>query len=463
MNLGLRAKLFIISLILIAGFGVAAIIVVESRLVVELNLAPTPAAVGDLRTLPVLLALVGLIIAVFMSGVAGELMVRTLRSMVDEALEQATGEAPRDADDEQHPAGGRSLGSIARDLRGAVGDLAEERDRLETILEQMHDAVLVLDAKGRVSLTNDAANHLLMMDDDDVGRPLMDAVRAPLLSELADRVARSGAGNKVTTEFEMNHATPRQVLAHAAAIRNDGGVVVVMHDVTEIRRLERVRRDFVANVSHELRTPVAVIRANAETLLDGALQDDDRGTGFVEGIHRSSERLSLLIGDLLDLSRIEAGHYATDIRSVVVRTAVDAVVDGLIFKAGRSVEIVNEVDVEVCVMADTTGLSQILQNLLDNAIKFAPDDGHVWVRARPGRNITRIEVEDDGPGIARRHRSRVFERFYRIDPGRSRQLGGTGLGLAIVKHLVERMGGSVGVDAAPESGSVFWVELPPAS
>ena len=146
-----------------------------------------------------------------------------------------------------------------------------------------------------------------------------------------------------------------------------------------------------------------------------------------------------------------------------MRDAVDAVMDGLVSEAGRTVEVMNEVSGDASVMADTTGLSQILQNLLDNAIKYAPEDGHVWVRAMPSNDVVRIEVQDDGPGIEPRHRQRVFERFYRIDPGRSRQLGGTGLGLSIVKHLAERMGGSVGVDAAPERGSLFWVELPRAS
>ena len=233
-----------------------------------------------------------------------------MRAMVDEAVEEATGEAPssaEDSGDELGVTGPRKLHTIASDLRDALGDLAEERDRLETILEQMHDAVLVLDAAGRVSLTNDAANHLLMMDDDDVGRPLLEAVEAPMLSDLAARAAEVGGGENVTAEFDTDHDKHRKVLAHAASIRNDGGVVIVMHDITEIRKLERVRRDFVANVSHELRTPVSIIRANAETLLDGALEDEERAGGFVEGIHRSAERLTLLIGDLLDLSPHRSG------------------------------------------------------------------------------------------------------------------------------------------------------------
>jgi two-component system phosphate regulon sensor histidine kinase PhoR len=462
LKLGLRSKLFVISLLLIGGVGTITLVFFASQLRDDL----AASIETDLHAFLLLGVLVGMGAAVILSGVASELMARTLRAMVDEAVEAATGQAPssaEDSGDELVPVNSRSFRAIADDLRDAVGDLAEERDRLETILEQMHDAVLVVDAEGRVSLTNDAANHLLMMDDDDVGRPLLEAVRAPVLSDIVAQVAQVEGGRNVTAEFDMDRPKHRQVMAHAASIRNDGGVVIVMHDITEVRRLERVRRDFVANVSHELRTPISVIRANAETLLDGALEDSERAGGFVEGIHRSSERLSLLIADLLDLSRIEAGHYATDIKSVTVRDAVDAVVDGLVSEARRSVEVVNEVDDGASVLADTTGLSQILQNLLDNAIKYAPEDGHVWVRAMPSNDVVRIEVQDDGPGIEPHHRRRVFERFYRIDPGRSRQLGGTGLGLSIVKHLAEGMGGSVGVEAAPERGSLFWVELPRAS
>jgi two-component system, OmpR family, phosphate regulon sensor histidine kinase PhoR len=429
-----------------------------------LPLAGEETGVGDLRTLLFLAGLVGLLVAVLIGGVASELMARTMRKMVDAAVEEATGEAPDDPDDpqSQNPPPSKSFDRIAEDLHAAVHELAEERDRLETILECMHDAVLALDAQGRVTITNTAANRLLAMDDDDVGRPLLEAVRAPALAELAERCG--DGGEAITDEFEMDAPKYRHVLAHAAPLRTEGGVVIVMHDVTQLRQLERVRRDFVANVSHELRTPVSVIRANAETLLESALADTARAPRFVEGIHRSAERLSNLISDLLDLSRIEAGQYATEIVEVPVRPAVDAVVDGLIARANaRHIDVKNEVDSTEAALADSTGLSQILQNLLDNAIKYAPEAGHVWVRAVRHDDRLRIEVEDDGPGIEPHQRERVFERFYRIDPGRSRELGGTGLGLSIVKHLAEQMGGKVGVEAAPKRGSLFWIDLPAAA
>ena len=233
-----------------------------------------------------------------------------------------------------------------------------------------------------------------------------------------------------------------------------------MHDMTEIRRLERVRRDFVANVSHELRTPITVIRANAETLLDGALDDRERGPKFVEAMHRSAERLTRLVADLLDLSRIEAGHYVTELQPVSVARVVEGILEGLEGKAiERQIEIAADVDDRLEVEAASMGLSQVLQNLLDNAIKYTPTGGHIVVRTRATEDVVRIEIEDDGPGIEPHHRERIFERFYRVDTGRSRAMGGTGLGLSIVRHLAEQMNGRVGVEPGARRGSVFWVEL----
>jgi two-component system phosphate regulon sensor histidine kinase PhoR len=239
------------------------------------------------------------------------------------------------------------------------------------------------------------------------------------------------------------------------------GTVIVLRDVTEMRHLETIRKDFVANVSHELRTPVSVIRANAETLLGGALEHETKGPQFVQAILRSSERLSTLIADLLDLSRIEAGKYHLEIQSVEVDEAIRHAVEAISSTAqSRRVSHDLSRSAQLHVMADPMALEQVLLNILDNAVKYTKDGGQVQVRAMEHRSGVRFEVEDDGPGIPPQHRMRIFERFYRLDPGRSRELGGTGLGLSIVKHLVESMGGTVGVEPASPHGSVFWFVLP---
>jgi len=230
--------------------------------------------------------------------------------------------------------------------------------------------------------------------------------------------------------------------------------------VTEIRRLERIRRDFVANVSHELRTPVSIIRLNAETLLDGALERPEVARKFLEAQMRNADRLAALVSDLLEISRIEAGTYEIHPDFIRVAPIVERIVDSVQQIADeKHMTIECEVPADTTAWADAEALEHVLLNLVDNAVKYTPAEGKIAVRVRTQGDGVRIEVEDNGPGIEPRHRARIFERFYRIDKGRSREVGGTGLGLAIVKHLAEAMDGSVGVGPAQPQGSIFWVLL----
>jgi two-component system phosphate regulon sensor histidine kinase PhoR len=232
--------------------------------------------------------------------------------------------------------------------------------------------------------------------------------------------------------------------------------------VTALHRLETIRRDFVANVSHELRTPVSVIQANAETLATGALGDSATAPVLVGAIHRNAERLTDLIEDLLDLSRLEAGQYKVDIEPVAVGAAALRAVEALErVAAGRGTAIEVEVPGDLTAAADAGALHQVLVNVVTNAIVHTPETSRVAIRAAVRAGRVRIEVADDGPGIPAAQRERIFERFYRIDPGRSRAMGGTGLGLSIVKHLVDVMGGQVGVRDNQPRGAVFWIDLPP--
>jgi two-component system phosphate regulon sensor histidine kinase PhoR len=245
-----------------------------------------------------------------------------------------------------------------------------------------------------------------------------------------------------------------RLVARTAPLRG-GGCLLTVEDVTAVRKLETVRRDFVANVSHELRTPVSIIRANAETLIGGAKDEPVIATRLLDGVHRNTERLARILTDLLDLSRLEAGSYRIETATIDVRAAAEQAVAAL--GTDKPIEIV--VPAELAVRGDAPALDQVLVNLLDNAVKYG---GRAWIDARRRGERVRIEIKDDGPGIAARHRERIFERFYRVDPGRSREVGGTGLGLSIVKHLVETMAGDVGVEANEPRGSIFWLELPAA-
>jgi two-component system phosphate regulon sensor histidine kinase PhoR len=231
-----------------------------------------------------------------------------------------------------------------------------------------------------------------------------------------------------------------------------------------MRKLESMRRDFVANVSHELRTPVAVIRANAETLLAGAKDDPVMAPKLIDGLHRNAERLARILADLLDLSRLDAGQYRLELTSVPLRALAEQSLTAVEPQAAhRNVNGSIAVPPDLAVKADAQALDQILVNLVDNGVKYTRSEGNVWIEAKPDDDNVRIEVRDDGPGIAAKHRERVFERFYRADPSRSREAGGTGLGLSIVKHLVESMHGEVGVEPNTPTGSIFWLRLPRAS
>jgi two-component system phosphate regulon sensor histidine kinase PhoR len=321
----------------------------------------------------------------------------------------------------------------------------------------MAEAVIALDSDDCVELANPAALRLLEVPEVQRGQPVVDLVRAPAFAELLPRVRVEG---NASTELSVGKATARSVLARGALVEATSGMVIVMLDVTEMRRLEAVRRDFVANVSHELRTPISIMRANAETLLDGALTDTERGPGFAHAIVRSAERLGRIVSDLLDLSRIESDKIALQIRPLPIADILLRVVDSFQLQArGKAITLTQDAPEDLEALCDEGVLEQILTNLVDNALKYTPSGGNVHVCAASEGSRARVEVRDDGPGIETRHRQRIFERFYRVDPGRSRDMGGTGLGLSIVKHLVEALGGSVEVDDNEPQGSVFRVWL----
>lgn len=419
-------------------------------------------AIRHLRTLLVIAALLGLIAAVFMSGLASHLMSRTLRTLVEKARSLARGDRPHLPDDSEDELGtlAGSMNRLARELDRSVAALVQERDRLGAVLQGMSDGVIAIDRDEKVTLLNKATAALLDVSEDAVGKPLVEIVRLPELIDLAER----GTREPCAVEISIGLASVRHLYARANPIGATGGAVILIHETTEVRRLETVRRDFVSNVSHELRTPVSVIRANAETMLSGALEHPEHARRFTEAIHRNAERLSAIIGDLLDLTRIESGKLELDPEPVDVRDAAEHAIDVVAELArARGTHVVSEIAEEVLAQCDAQALDQVLTNLVANAVKYAGDNKRVVIRARLASadgDEVRVEVEDNGVGIEEQHRERIFERFYRVDPGRSRDAGGTGLGLSIVKHLVTALGGRIGVEGANPHGARFWFTLP---
>lgn len=356
---------------------------------------------------------------------------------------------------------GSALDQLARNLALGMAQLRAERDLLNSILASMAEGVLLVGNDGRILLINPALRAMLLVTGEAEGRYVLHVIRNADLSAL---IERARAGESPEMELELAGLRPRRVLVRATALRGDAaGVLAVFVDVTELRRLEAVRRDFVTNASHELRSPLTAIRAAGETL--ASVHDDPAAAGrFVELIRRNAERLQNLVDDMLELSHIESRELQLQPEAVELQALVERLVAHQAHRAQlKDITIRTHLAGAPQVQADRRALEHVLANLLDNALKYCPAGSAVEVRAQSEKSRVRVEVADDGPGIAPEHLPRLFERFYRVDPGRSRELGGTGLGLAIVKHLVEAMGGLVTVKSRPGAGTTFSFTLPKAS
>lgn len=356
-----------------------------------------------------------------------------------------------------------AIDQVALQLRSRIGELTAEKEQLRAVLLGMVEGVLVVDRDGRVVLANPRLRALFGVWGEVGGRSALEVIRRTEVEEALERAAASD--EPVVAELRAGRDRERALEMHAVRFPASGpqlGTVAVFHDVTELRRLERVRREFVANVSHELKTPLTAIRGFAETLRTEGLSAEQRAQ-YLEVVLRHTGRLSALIDDLLELSRIE-GRQATLDR---IRVPLAPLVRGLLADLGprlasRRLSVSVVCDDRRAALADRRALEQVLLNLLDNAIKYTDPGGRIQVRVAEEAERVRIDVSDDGIGIPEADRPRIFERFYRVDKARSRDLGGTGLGLSIVKHLVQALGGEVFVDSREGKGTTFSVLLPRA-
>ena len=419
------------------------------------------AVVSEVRGAVALGSLFALLFAAALSLAVGGPLTRSTRALADAADAMAAGDLTARA----HVPGadelsrlGRALGRLGDQLARELATVGEERDRLEALLGSMVEGVVVLGPDQRILLANPSARELLGMPREaPPGASLLETGRLPALFALATRALR---GQRTAEELALPDG--RQILVRGTPLTGTGAVLV-LHDLTDVRRLEAVRRDFVANVSHELRTPLAAIRGYAETLLGGAADDPARAREFSEVIERHAERLGRLLDDLLELSRLEAGRRDLAREKVLAADAGESAMELVGPKAqARGVRIENALPEAAEFVGDRGAVEQVLVNLLDNAVKFTPAGARVLLGVEPGGDPSRLRifVRDEGIGIDAAHLPRLFERFYRVDAGRSRETGGTGLGLAIVKHLVQAQGGEVGAESAPGKGSTFWFELP---
>jgi len=402
------------------------------------------------------------LLALVLSYVLSSVTSRSLRTIAAIATQIGKGETgrriPMHSQDEVGEVAG-IMNEMAARIESQLTTLSTEKNRLDTILRGMGEGVMVTDEKGVISLVNPAFRALFAIQDEVEGKPLFDISRHPSLFEDFKQVVSTHSER--LDEIALPMAGEKTILTHWVPLMDqDGlrGVVAVFHDITDLKRLEKVRRDFVANVSHELRTPVAVIKGYAETLLDGMVTGDpDRAAHFIGIIHTYSERLASLIDDLLSLSQLESGDFSLELSLLPIAGTVRHACLLLERKALAKGITVSVRDIEEVppVMMDQGRIEQVLINLLDNAINYTPEKGAVTITARDSGGTVTVEVSDTGIGIPPKDLPRVFERFYRVDSARSREQGGTGLGLSIVKNIVQLHGGTVSVDSTPGKGSTF--------
>ena len=368
---------------------------------------------------------------------------------------------PEAADDDELDTLARVLDAALQEASGRIDEMARDRARMEAILTGMIEGVIVVDPQGRVQLLNDAARRMLKVGGLALGRPYVETIRHPAVAELVGRSLEGDSPESV--ELSPPRDDSRIVIARAAPARLGGGAhgaVIVLHDITDLRRADQVRRDFVANVSHELRTPLTAIRGYVEALTDGDTTADE-SRRFLDIILRHALRMERLVKDLLQLARLDARQEPLEIVSADTRALVQGVVADLastIEARGQRVDIHVEPDAAV-IRGDLAKLHDALRNLLANASTYAPERTVVRLDARRDAQRFTIVVSDEGPGIPDEDLSRIFERFYRVDKSRARDPGGTGLGLAIVKHLVQLHGGRVSAANRPEGGAQFTIEL----
>jgi two-component system phosphate regulon sensor histidine kinase PhoR len=396
-------------------------------------------------------------------------LTRPLHELTDKAQRIATG----DFGQKIYLDRGDELARLADAFSHMTGQLAsqftqldEDRQQLRAVLGSMVEGVIAIDTDQTILFANNCAEGMLdFATKAAAGRKLWEVVRQRAVQDIVQTALRAPNGEPCRLEF--TDQAGKSLLLHVAQLPGESarGAVLVFHDTTELRRLERLRQDFVANVSHELKTPLSVITACVETLLDGSDHELESRNRFLSRIHEESLRLHALILDLLSLARIESGEQLWTLSALNVTDIVQACVERHQARAKskrQTLTLEGPPGDHVQIVADEEALAEILNNLVDNALKYTPEEGTIRLRWWSDQSDVSIEVSDTGIGIPEADLPRIFERFYRVDKARSRELGGTGLGLSIVKHLVQAMHGTIGATSVFAEGSTFTIRLPTA-
>lgn len=358
-----------------------------------------------------------------------------------------------------------TVSQMASSLRDKISETEAEQAKISVILNNMIEGVLACDQSKRILIMNPSAESIFgISSKSTLGKSLLETTRNPVIDQAMDQAIRQKM--RVTEEIELHYPERKTLRLNAIGFEPTEGSqsisgILVLYDVTEMKKLESMRQDFVANVSHELKTPLTSIKGYTETLLAGAIEDRDRAKTFLKMMDEDSERLSRLIGDLLELSKIESREILLKPEALELKKEINQVLSG--FKTAlddKKIKVENQVSSSMYVFADRDRLKQILINLTENAIKFNQPEGRIIFNAVSDGNKVKIQISDTGIGISKEIIPRIFERFFRVDKARSREGGGTGLGLAIVKHLVEAHGGEIWCESQSGKGATFFFTLP---
>ena len=412
-----------------------------------------------------LLFVVVFIVSAIASGVSANYLYSNIQELANVASNISKGKTisddidalPTQRDDEFGTVA-RSISQLSEDLKNQIKIIAKQRDQFGLVLDDLGEGIIVTNKKGKVVFTNEQAS--VILNTENLFDRNIKEFDIPALNYLFKRV-KSKKRADIEFEIEINRRTTKWVLGSMNQSKTTGQFILVLHDITQLRQLNSMRRDFISNLSHELRTPVSVIRANSETLLDGALEDKKEAKIFSKAILHNAERLTSMVSDLIDLSRIDYGDLKLNIVEVNLDNFIKSFIDSM-----KSVMKKKDIYIEYQprhkknIMADVQALERVMNNLIDNAFKYSPKGSVIEISTITNNNHIKINVADQGSGISEIDQEYIFDRFYRTASARASENKGSGLGLAIVKNLINSLNGEVGVSNRPEGGSIFWFTLP---
>ena len=422
-------------------------------------------SLASLENAMTLIVVVALIVAILASILAGNYIRESLMDLERAAADMSDGSSK--TKDMQHLPLKRSdeIGSMARNistismnLKKQISLIAKQRDQFGLVLDGLGEGIMVLNEDGLITFRNDQISQILGLEEI-IDLSIHD-LEIPALSRMFKKAKKKG---KFDSEFELETAAEdtRWILAHMNQAKATQEFILVVHETTQLRQMDSMRRDFISNLSHELRTPVSVIKANSETLLNGALEDKKDAKIFSKAILHNADRLSEMVTSLIDLSRIEYGELKFVIESIVLNRIIETVVQAYQNKAKRKkIQIIFKHQPEVIINSDAKAIERVLNNLIDNAFKYSPENSLIEINLSKQGESVRLAVMDQGEGIAEEEQDLVFKRFFRTATARANTQQGSGLGLAIVKNLVSNLHGDFGVESRPEGGSEFWFTIP---